>query len=262
MVEPCLESLNNSDCFILTASNRLFLLIGEYANIIEKSKANEIYDWIRLKKDLGLKTQTTCSVINSRSLLFEDENNLSHAEKEFIKLLKKNSTNSLPSSFQNLQPSDEDEKYELLTNDTNMVFKVMKLNETDDDRCVNYNDENTEESKLTDYCLQPIDDYWGRILSYNMLDENDVFVFDFGSEVYIWSGRNAKRLVKKSGLLLAKKLFESGYDYTNCKFSPLKPNLNEDETNIYYKCNGKRPKWTLFGRQKQNAETCLFRSKF
>lgn len=138
-----------------------------------------------------------------------------------------------------------------------MVFKVACLNENDND----YNDENLEE--ITDYCLQPIENYWGRILSYNMLDENDVFVFDFGSEVYIWSGRNARRILKKAGSLLAKKLYESGYDYTSCKFTPLKPNINESVfESVYYKCSGSRPKWTLFGRQKQNAETCLFRSKF
>jgi len=183
MVEPSVESLNQSDCFILIAPCRLFLWIGDNANIIEKSKANEIYDWIRLKRDLGIKTQTTFSVINSAFTTDQDKNNMSFAEKEFIGLLKQQKNDC--SDPKSASCHEDDEKYELLINDTNMVFKVMKINETDDDeRCLNYNDENSEESnELTNYCLQPVDKYWGRILSYNMLDENDVFVFDFGAEV-------------------------------------------------------------------------------
>jgi supervillin len=188
MVEPSIESLNQSGCFVLVAPLRLFLLIGDNANIIEKSKANEIYDWIRLKRDLGIKAQTTCCVINSTITADQDKNNLSFAEKEFISFLKQQKNEFSLTKSAGCQ--EDDEKYELLINDTNMVFKVMKINETDDDeRCLkerfqNYNDENSEENnELANYCLQPVDKYWGRILSYNMLDENDVFVFDFGAEV-------------------------------------------------------------------------------
>lgn len=52
LVEPRIDSLNNGDCFLLVTSLNLFLLLGETANIIEKSKANELYDWIRLKKGM------------------------------------------------------------------------------------------------------------------------------------------------------------------------------------------------------------------
>ena len=185
MVEPTVESLNQSDCFILIAPSRLFLWIGEHANIIEKSKANEIYDWIRLKRDLGIKTQTNCYVINSTFTPNQEKSSLSFAEKEFITLLSQ-STSQSNSFTKSASCQEEDEKYELLINDTNMVFKVMKMNKTteDDERCLNYNDENSEENnELANYCLQPVDQYWGRILSFNMLDENDVFVFDFGAEV-------------------------------------------------------------------------------
>ncbi len=262
MIEPIIDSINNSDCFILIAPNRLFLWIGEYANIIEKSKATEIYDWIRLKRDLGIKAQTICSVINSKCSFEQDENSFTATENEFFNILKQNSSSAtnLAIKLKAIQCSDEDEKYESLINDTNIVYKVMLLDEANRQGCLNYNDENNHE--LINYCLQPVNNYWGRILSYNMLDENDVFVFDFGAEVYIWSGRNAKRMLKKSGSLLAKKLFDNGFDYSDCKFTPLKPNVNGEVDNIYFKMLGSRPKWTLFGRQKQNAETCLFKSKF
>jgi hypothetical protein len=103
LVEPRVDSLNNGDCFILVTNNRgIFLLIGEHANIIEKSKANELYDWIRLHKDLGVsKTQTTGHIIDCKSSLIfrqnnfnedefnlvQNENFLSHAEQEFLDIL-------------------------------------------------------------------------------------------------------------------------------------------------------------------------------
>lgn len=54
LVEPQIESLNNGDCFILVTPLRMFLLLGETANIIEKSKANEIFDWIQQRKGFKL----------------------------------------------------------------------------------------------------------------------------------------------------------------------------------------------------------------
>ena len=103
--------------------------------------------------------------------------------------------------------------------------------------------------------------YPGNLFSYNMLDEEYVYVFDFGSEFYIWNGRNSPNSHKKAGIKLARQLFTSGYDYSHFSISPLNGKLKDDNFETDY-LNNTRPKWTLFGKQTQNAETILFRSKF
>ena len=269
LVEPRVDSLNNGDCFILVAPSRLFLWIGEYANIIEKSKATEIYDWIRLRKDLGLnKTQTISAVITSG--MAEPSASMSESETEFYSLLESDSDAEQTFERINFQTPDEDEKYELLISDTNIVYKVVFIDGCEHDSdgySSNESEETLNEAHLKKMCLEPLKSFCGSVLSYNMLDEDEVFVFDFGSEVYVWNGRNSSSLKKKVGILLAKKLFESGYDYSDCVITPLKSHINLstkmlNESSVFFKSDESRPKWTVFGKQSQNVETVLFREKF
>jgi hypothetical protein len=169
LVEPCIESLNNDDCFIFLASNRLFLLTGEHANIIEKSKSSEYFDWIRLNRDLGLKANV-CAVKLGRPGLLNDLFNskhdglgLSRDELDFYELLSKNSTKNASNDFYSFENSlaDEDEKYELLINDTNMVYQVRRVVESEDmDQDDDDEDDEEEEEELDNdtnaYFLEPV----------------------------------------------------------------------------------------------------------
>ena len=55
---------------------------------------------------------------------------------------------------------------------------------------------------LTDE-LVPIEEHWGLPPRYSLLDPAKVLVFDFGSEVYAYSGKNASFEARKVGARLA-----------------------------------------------------------
>jgi supervillin len=140
LVEPIVESLNNNDCFILITVDHLFLWIGENANIIEKKKANDIYDWIRFKKDLGFgksnQKQTNCSIIESQNV------NSSNYEQFQIALSSNKSINEVISS--KIHSNDEDEHFEMAINDTNMVYSVDLIDQSGEQN----NDDNDNENEL------------------------------------------------------------------------------------------------------------------
>lgn len=85
-------------------------------------------------------------------------------------------------------------------------------------------------------------------------------MFDFGSEMYVWSGRNAPFEIRKSGVKLAKELWEEGFDYSECDLCPLTSFYrNEDSKKKHDSC---RPSWGLLAKVNQHMETILFREKF
>lgn len=50
-----------------------------------------------------------------------------------------------------------------------------------------------------------------------------VLVFDFGSEMYIWHGKEVTLTQRKVAFQLAKHLWNGTFDYTNCDINPLDP---------------------------------------
>lgn len=48
-----------------------------------------------------------------------------------------------------------------------------------------------------------------------------VFVFDFGSEMYIWMGKNVDLTSRKSSVKLAEELWRNGYNYEECDLCPV-----------------------------------------
>ncbi len=65
-----------------------------------------------------------------------------------------------------------------------------------------------------------------------------VLVFDFGSEMYIWHGKEVTLAQRKVAFQLAKHLWNGTFDYTNCDINPLDPGecnpLIPKYGNIYY----------------------------
>ena len=50
-----------------------------------------------------------------------------------------------------------------------------------------------------------------------------MLVFDFGSEVYVWHGKEVTLAQRKVAFQLAKHLWNGTFDYTCCDINPLDP---------------------------------------
>ena len=42
LVKPCASSINSGDAFVLVVPDKVYVWLGEYCNVIEKAKANDV----------------------------------------------------------------------------------------------------------------------------------------------------------------------------------------------------------------------------
>ena len=206
LVEPVAASINSGDAYIALNGLEVIVWQGTYANIIEKSKSADLALSIVQRKDLGCKKARRVTMVEE-----EKVTKANMGSKAFWKLLGCDA----PQDAKSAGPPDEDETFEIEVNDSNLVWVV--------------NDQTYE--------LVPIEEYWGQPMKYDVLEnEFRVLVFDFGSEIYVYNGKNAPFPTRRLGLKLAKDM------------------LAQQQPS--------RPDWTLFGRINQNMETALFKEKF
>nr|XP_040229634.2 uncharacterized protein LOC120953590 isoform X6 [Anopheles coluzzii] len=232
LVEPAARSVNRGDCFILVTADRLFAFLGQYANVIERSRCKEICEQIVRDKDLG------CSAA-SVTLLNDGGATAGRQARDFWALLGRGQEDE---GVCDSGHADEDELFEACLIETNMVYEYG------------------EES------LVPVEEYWGAIPKIAMLDPRKVLVFDFGSELYVWSGKSAPAESKRAALRLAQELYGGGYSYEECQLSPLNfaelAGDRQRDARRLSKAGNSRPEWCLIARVTQHMETVLFREKF
>ncbi|KMQ92654.1 supervillin-like isoform x1 protein, partial [Lasius niger] len=233
LVEPVVESINSGDNYILVTRSEIFNYIGRYSNVIEKTRAAEIALSIQQRKDLGCQATKVISIN-------EDKLNCTKEQVQqfwnYLGVLNSERLNVVEAGH-----PDEDELYESAIIDTNMVYELK--NEQ----------------------LVPHEKFWGTLPKIEMLDKNKILVFDFGTEMYIWSGKGVTADKKKLATRLATEMWNEGYDYSECTACPINAARiigSRKSASSSVKSAKSRPDWCLLAKLTQHVETILFREKF
>lgn len=238
LVDPIFSSVNRGDCYLLVTKQKLFRFVGEFANVIEKTRSHQLAAIILENKDLGCNATKEHVVQDSKDGQIGRVGD-SH-EAEFWRLLKR------PEERQAVigaGHADEDDLFEQCLIETNIAFE--------------YKEER----------LVPLEGVWGAIPKVEVLDPNKVLVFNFGSEVYVWNGKNAGQDDKRAAIRVTQEYFATNQSqqYQDCCLNPITFSQYAGHRHIAgdtRRATNARPDWCLLAKVNQHMETVLFTEKF
>ncbi|BHF72037.1 hypothetical protein SprV_0401510000 [Sparganum proliferum] len=229
LVQPVAASVNSGDCFLLLSETDLFAWIGRFANVVEVNKIRDLAAWIAKTRDLGFRGSCLRNTPEGYTAI-EESRTTGQVVGEFWRALGA-ADDARPNAC---GPSDEDVIYETVMQHTTRVYEVLE------DR------------------LEPVSEAWGVPLRVSLLNSKKAFVFDFGSEMYLWTGNQISPSIRAAGIELLQQAYAEPYDYSCTTTNPLNPMgaLNCPAS------GPARPDWTLVGKLTERGETVLFREKF
>ncbi|EZA60520.1 Supervillin [Ooceraea biroi] len=237
LIEPVADSINSGDNYILVTKSEVFNYVGKYSNVIEKTRAAEIASRIQQHKDLGCQAVQVITISEDKPTCTKGQ---VHKFWKYLGVPDSEKLNVIEAGH-----PDEDELYESAVIETNMVYE------------------------LKDNQLVPYEKFWGTLPKIEMLNKNKILVFDFGTEMYIWSGNGVLPDKKKIATRLAMEMWNDGYDYTECTVCPINAarmiggrSGGDMHANPSAKSAKNRPEWCLLAKLTQHVETILFREKF
>uniref|UniRef100_A0A0N5AH59 HP domain-containing protein n=1 Tax=Syphacia muris TaxID=451379 RepID=A0A0N5AH59_9BILA len=206
LVAPKYTSLCNYGVYVLVLPDKLFSYTGKYANLREKTQATIMLKSITTKKgELGCNARVSENVNEAR-------------KSEFWKLLGCTGAKDIVDNEERNAIFEGEEPFENFIAKVNLVFSIG-----------------------SDCSIERI--LTGEAPKSEILQPSANLIFDFGSEIYVWSGRSADRKGFLYAMTYAKQLV-----YSNVLFGD---DFSE-----------KRPEWCIMYKISQGLADSLFRNKF
>ncbi|VDK85110.1 unnamed protein product [Dibothriocephalus latus] len=229
LVEPVAASVNSGDCFLLLCESDMFAWMGRFANIVEVNKIRDLAAWITKTRDIGFRGSVLRNTPEGYTAI-EEGRTTGPVVEAFWRALGA----AADGRANACGPSDEDVIYETVMQHTTRVYEVLE------DR------------------LEPVPEAWGVPLRISLLSSKKAFVFDFGSEMYLWTGNQIPPNIRVAGIELLLQAYAEPYDYSHTTTNPLNP-MGALDCPV---AGRSRPEWTLVGKLTERGETVLFREKF
>ncbi|CAB3407056.1 unnamed protein product [Caenorhabditis bovis] len=214
LVAPKMTSIHENACFILVHHKNLLKYEGVYSNILEKTKTTQLCIEITGKADLNCTVETATHVNEYQK----------HMLQRFLSNSENEPTTSKPiEDNNNAMDFGGYEPFENVAAKLNLVFRIA-------------NDKSAQACSRSER------------LSIAILQPDETLIFDFGTEIYVWSGRNSNKLTTAYATEYAKQLI-------NKPLKSAKAVIGEDELD-------RRPDWILFRKLHQGVLDTLFKAKF